>query len=128
MTATEAARSFSELLSRVAAGEEIKVTRSGVEVALISPPKSRLVSAGRFRELIATAPLPDGLCRGRACRMGVGRTAGGCACWRHSPVGSARQNEWSASAKAGLALGFSDMETVIAAGNASIASAYPSAV
>jgi len=59
MTATEAARSFSELLNRVAAGEEIEVTRSGAEVAVISPPKSRLMTAERFRELIATAPLPD---------------------------------------------------------------------
>ena len=59
MTATEAARSFSELLNRVAAGEEIEVTRSGADVAVISPPKSRLISAERFRELIATAPPPD---------------------------------------------------------------------
>jgi prevent-host-death family protein len=59
ITATEAARSFSELLNRVAAGEEIEVTRSGADVAVISPPKSRLISADRFRELIATAPLPD---------------------------------------------------------------------
>jgi prevent-host-death family protein len=59
MTATEAARSFSELLNRVAAGEEIALTRSGAEVAVISPPKSRLLSAERFRELIATAPAPD---------------------------------------------------------------------
>jgi prevent-host-death family protein len=59
MTATEAARSFSELLNRVAAGEEIEVIRSGAEVAMISPPKSRLMSAARFRELIASAPPPD---------------------------------------------------------------------
>jgi prevent-host-death family protein len=59
MTATDAARRFSELLNRVAAGEEIEVTRSGAEVAVISPPKSRLMSAERFRELIATAPRPD---------------------------------------------------------------------
>ena len=59
MTATDAARGFSELLNRVADGEEIEVTRSGVTVAVISPPKSRLISAGRFRELIATAPPPD---------------------------------------------------------------------
>jgi prevent-host-death family protein len=59
MTATEAARSFSELLNRVGAGEEIALTRSGAEVAVISPPKSRLLSAERFRELIATAPAPD---------------------------------------------------------------------
>jgi prevent-host-death family protein len=59
MTATDAARSFSELLNRVARGEEIEVVRSGAAVAVISPPKSRLLSAERFRELIATAPSPD---------------------------------------------------------------------
>jgi prevent-host-death family protein len=59
MTATEAARSFSELLNRVANGEEIEVTRSGAAVAVISSTKSRLISANRFRELIATAPAPD---------------------------------------------------------------------
>ena len=59
MTATEAARSFRELLNRVAAGEEIEVIRSGAVVAVISPPKTRLISAARFRELIATAPAPD---------------------------------------------------------------------
>ena len=59
MTATEAARSFSDLLNRVAGGEEIEVTRSGAEVAVISAPKSRLISAERFRELIAAAPRPD---------------------------------------------------------------------
>lgn len=59
MTATDAARSFSEVLNRVANGEEIEVTRSGAAVAVISPPKSRLISADRFRELIATAPPLD---------------------------------------------------------------------
>jgi antitoxin (DNA-binding transcriptional repressor) of toxin-antitoxin stability system len=59
MTATEAARSFSDVLNRVAAGEEVEVTRSGAPVAVIGPPKARLVSAERFRELIASAPRPD---------------------------------------------------------------------
>lgn len=59
MTATEAARSFSEVLNRVAAGEEVEVTRAGAPVATITPPKTRLLSAERFRELIATAPAPD---------------------------------------------------------------------
>lgn len=59
MTATDAARSFSELLNRVASGEEIEVTRSGAPVAVISSPKAHLISADRFRELIATAPRPD---------------------------------------------------------------------
>ena len=37
MTATEASRSFSELLNRVQAGEEIEVTRNGAPVAVIAP-------------------------------------------------------------------------------------------
>jgi prevent-host-death family protein len=59
MTATEAARSFSDVLNRVAAGEEVEVTRAGAPIATISPPKTRLLSAERFRELVATAPAPD---------------------------------------------------------------------
>jgi antitoxin (DNA-binding transcriptional repressor) of toxin-antitoxin stability system len=59
MTATDAARSFSEVLNRVADGEEIEVTRSGAAVAVISAPAVRLLSAERFRELIETAPPPD---------------------------------------------------------------------
>jgi len=59
MTATEAARAFSEVLNRVAAGEEVEVTRSGAPIAVITPPKMRLVSAERFRSLIASAPRPD---------------------------------------------------------------------
>ena len=57
MTATDAARAFSEVLNRVAKGEEIEVTRSGAAVAVISPPKSRLISAARFRELIGAHDL-----------------------------------------------------------------------
>lgn len=59
MTATEAARSFSEVLNRVTAGEEIELTRSGAPVAVIGPPRARLVPAERFRELLAGAPSPD---------------------------------------------------------------------
>ena len=59
MTATEAARSFSELLNRVAAGEEIELVRGGAQVAVISPVRQRLMPAQRFRELIASAPAPD---------------------------------------------------------------------
>ena len=59
LTATEAARSFSDVLNRVAAGEEVEVTRSGAPVAVIVPPKARLVSAERFRELVTSAPPPD---------------------------------------------------------------------
>lgn len=59
MTATEAARSFSDVLNRVAAGEEVEITRAGAPVATIAPVRTRLLSAERFRELIATAPAPD---------------------------------------------------------------------
>jgi prevent-host-death family protein len=59
MTATDAARRFSDVLNRVADGEEIEITRSGAPVAVISPPKGKLISGARFRELIATAPAPD---------------------------------------------------------------------
>ncbi len=59
MTATEAARRFSEVLDRVSAGEEVEITRSGAPVAVIRPPDAHLVSAERFRELIATAPPAD---------------------------------------------------------------------
>jgi prevent-host-death family protein len=59
MTATEAARSFSDVLNRVAGGEEVEVIRSGAPVALITRPRAHLLSAERFRELVATAPRPD---------------------------------------------------------------------
>ena len=59
MTATEAARTFSDVLNRVAAGEEVEVTRNGAPVAVIGPPRARLASGARFRELLATAPSPD---------------------------------------------------------------------
>jgi antitoxin (DNA-binding transcriptional repressor) of toxin-antitoxin stability system len=59
MTATDAARSFSEVLNRVADGEQIEVTRSGAPIAVIGAPAVRLISAERFRELLKTAPAPD---------------------------------------------------------------------
>jgi prevent-host-death family protein len=59
MTATEAARNFSALLNRVAAGERIEVVRAGAPVAVIAPPEVRLLSAERLRELLASAPPVD---------------------------------------------------------------------
>lgn len=59
LSATDAARRFSELLNRVAAGEEFEITRAGAPVAVITSPKVRLLSAERFRELLATGPEPD---------------------------------------------------------------------
>jgi prevent-host-death family protein len=59
LTATEAARSFSEVLNRATAGEEIEITRSGATVAVIGPPRARMLSAERFRELMRSAPGVD---------------------------------------------------------------------
>lgn len=78
MTATEAARSFSELLNRVADGEEIEVTRNGAAVAVITSTKSWLISAERFRELIRAAPSPDADFADdvRAARVSIGPPEG----------------------------------------------------
>jgi prevent-host-death family protein len=58
-TATEAARNFSELLNRVAAGEEVELIRNGAPVAVMTPVKGFTISAERFAELMASAPAPD---------------------------------------------------------------------
>jgi prevent-host-death family protein len=60
LSATEAARNFSDVLNRVASGEEIEIIRNGATVALLGPPKRRLLSAEAFRELLASAPAADG--------------------------------------------------------------------
>ncbi len=59
LSATDVARRFSEVLNRVADGEEIEVTRAGAPVAVIAPARTRVLSAGRFRELMAAAPPVD---------------------------------------------------------------------
>lgn len=59
LSATEAARNFSAVLNRVAAGEELEIVRNGTVVALLGPPRRRLLSAESFRELIASAPPVD---------------------------------------------------------------------
>jgi prevent-host-death family protein len=59
ITATEAARGFSEMLNRVVAGEEFEITRNGAPIAIVEPASVPFLSAGRFRDLIATAPRPD---------------------------------------------------------------------
>ena len=59
LSATDVARRFSEILNRVAAGEEIEITRAGAPVAVIAPPRVRLMDAARFRDLLAEAPPVD---------------------------------------------------------------------
>jgi prevent-host-death family protein len=59
MRATDVSRNFSEVLNRVASGEEIEVVRNGAPVARLSRSGARFVSAERFRELITDAPRTD---------------------------------------------------------------------
>jgi antitoxin (DNA-binding transcriptional repressor) of toxin-antitoxin stability system len=58
MTTNEAARHFSAVLGRVAAGEEIEVVRNGAPVAVIAPPP-RSVSAPPARDLARSAGSGD---------------------------------------------------------------------
>jgi prevent-host-death family protein len=59
LTATEAARKFSEVLNRVAAGEEIEIVRNGAPVAVLGPPHVRLLPASRLRTLLTSLPPVD---------------------------------------------------------------------
>ena len=59
LTASEASRNFADVLTRAASGEEFEVTRGGEPVASIGPPRVRLTSAERFREIMRTAPSVD---------------------------------------------------------------------
>lgn len=61
MTATEASRSFSEVLTRASEGEQIEVTRNGATVAVIGPPprKWMFMPADEFRALMASLPPVD---------------------------------------------------------------------
>ena len=59
LTATEAARTFSDVLNRVAAGEEIEIVRNGAPVAVIRAPRPRFVSAERLREIVTGPALDD---------------------------------------------------------------------
>ena len=59
LTATEAARNFSEVLNRVGAGEEIEIVRNGAPVAVLAPPRVRLLPASRLRVLLSALPPVD---------------------------------------------------------------------
>jgi prevent-host-death family protein len=59
LTATEASRNFADVLTRVAAGEEIEVTRGGTPVAVIVQPRPRLLSPSRFAEVLESLPPVD---------------------------------------------------------------------
>jgi antitoxin (DNA-binding transcriptional repressor) of toxin-antitoxin stability system len=60
VTATEAARKFSEILNRVAyKGESFVVERSGRPVCEISPPEKRGISTHELVEILRSGPHPD---------------------------------------------------------------------
>jgi antitoxin (DNA-binding transcriptional repressor) of toxin-antitoxin stability system len=60
LTATEVAREFSKVVSRVGAGEEVEVVRNGVPILQMRPVGGRqVVSAARWRELMDSAPAVD---------------------------------------------------------------------
>jgi prevent-host-death family protein len=60
LTATEVAREFSKVVSRVGAGEEVEVVRNGVPIVQMRPARGRrVVSAARWRELMDSAPAVD---------------------------------------------------------------------
>jgi prevent-host-death family protein len=59
VTATEASRGFSELLSRVASGETVEIDRHGQVVAVVSPPPRLFISGAEFLDLLDNLPRPD---------------------------------------------------------------------
>jgi antitoxin (DNA-binding transcriptional repressor) of toxin-antitoxin stability system len=59
MSATEVARSFSDVLNRVGAGEEIEIIRNGASVAVLVAPRVRLLPGSRLRELLDRLPPVD---------------------------------------------------------------------
>ena len=61
MTATEASRSFSDLLNRVQAGEEIEIVRNGAPVAKVVPlpTKKTWVTMAELQAVFDTLPPAD---------------------------------------------------------------------
>jgi len=60
LTATEVARSFSRIINRVGAGEEIEIVRNGVPIAELRPASARpTITAAQWRELMETLPPVD---------------------------------------------------------------------
>jgi prevent-host-death family protein len=60
LTATEVARAFSRVMTRVGAGGEIEIVRNGAPIAELRPARSRpTITAAQWRELMATLPPVD---------------------------------------------------------------------
>jgi prevent-host-death family protein len=53
MTATEASRNFSDVLTRAQQGEQIEIVRNGAPVAVVGPPKrTRGITAAELQALV----------------------------------------------------------------------------
>jgi antitoxin (DNA-binding transcriptional repressor) of toxin-antitoxin stability system len=60
LTATEVARKFSKIVSKVGAGEEVEIVRNGVPIVQMRPVRGpQVVSAARWRDLMDSAPAVD---------------------------------------------------------------------
>lgn len=59
VSATEASRGFSDVLSRAAAGETIEIDRHGHVVAVIGPPAHSFRSGAFVLELVRRLPVAD---------------------------------------------------------------------
>jgi prevent-host-death family protein len=60
LTATEVARSFSRVMNRVGAGEEIEIVRNGAPIAELRPARSpSTITAAQWRELMTDLPPVD---------------------------------------------------------------------
>lgn len=59
LTATVASKEFSDVLSRVAAGEVIEIERHGHTVAVIVPPQRGLLAGRDLLALIEQLPVSD---------------------------------------------------------------------
>lgn len=59
ITATEASRGFSGLLSRVSAGETVEIDRHGEVVAVVVPPRRSTRLGQELLDLLKALPRPD---------------------------------------------------------------------
>ena len=60
MSATEVARSFSAVMNRVGAGEEIEIVRNGMPIAELRPPsRRRRLSGDAWRRFVENLPAVD---------------------------------------------------------------------
>ena len=59
VTATELARNLSDFLSRVADGEELRITRGGRAIAEIRPARRTWLPWDEFMAVLSDAPSPD---------------------------------------------------------------------